>query len=63
MCTIYDPVTVIHTVVYNADGVEIAKLDGEVGIRPKDYAEQLPIEYRVIETTTRLITKGKIENQ
>ena len=58
---IYDPVTVTHTVIYNANGEEIDRLDGEVQIRPKDYEDQLPVEYRVIETTTRLITKARIE--
>lgn len=58
---IYNPVTVTHTVVYNSKGEEIARHEGEVPIRPNDYEDQLPVEYRVIETTTRVITKARIE--
>ena len=50
-----------ETVVLDAQGEEIARLEGIHNIRPKDYEERLPVEVRVIETTVRLLNVVKIE--
>ena len=58
---LFSPVTKVETVVYGADGCEIARLEGRVVVRPKDYAEQLPVEVRVVETTTQIVTIMRLE--
>ena len=58
---LFAPVTRVETVVYSADGSEIARLDGRVAVRPKDYADQLPVEVRVVETTTQVVTIMRID--
>ncbi|MBQ9417120.1 MAG: hypothetical protein IJU19_00875 [Bacteroidales bacterium] len=57
----FTPKITKQTVVYNADGAEIARLEGHVVIRPKDYEEQLPVEYHHITTTTEVIAIARIE--
>ena len=58
---LFSPVKRIETVVYGADGGEIARLEGKVVVKPKDYADQLPVEVRVVETTTQVVTIMRID--
>lgn len=58
---LFAPVTRVETVVYAADGGEIARLEGRVVVKPKDYADQLPVEVRVVETITQVVTIMKID--
>lgn len=47
----------VHTVIYNAAGEEIDRKEGRVTVRPKDYADQLPI----VKVTTELLNIYRIE--
>ena len=58
---LFGPVTVYETVVYNGEGVEVDRLPGRGMVRPRDYAEQLPVEVRIVETTTRVLHSMMIE--
>lgn len=46
-----------HTVVYNAAGEEIDRMEGHVTVKPKDYADRLPIEVHHITVETVRIFK------
>lgn len=59
----FEPKTEKITVVYNAAGDEIARLKGAVMIKPKDYEDVLPVEYRHIAITTQVLNVVKIEKQ
>lgn len=50
-----------ETIVFNAQGDEIARFDGVRNIRPKEYEDNLPIEARIVETTVRILNIIKIE--
>ena len=58
---VFEPVTVVETVVYDREGKEIVRLEGRKEIRAKEYEEHLPVEYRIVETTTRVIAKARLE--
>ena len=57
------PVTEKYTVVYDAKGNEIERLDGIITINPKDYEQQLPITYRHIAITTELLSVIRIDKK
>lgn len=61
--TDFDPHTIQETLVLNAQGEEIARLEGHVQVNARDYDSILPISYCHIDTTTQLISKVKIEKQ
>ena len=63
MTTDFEPHTETITVIYDAKGGEIAKLDGRVEVRPKDYEQYLPVEYRHISITTEVLSVVKIEKK
>ena len=46
-----------YTVVYNAAGEEIERMEGHVKVAPKDYADRLPIEVHHITVATVQIFK------
>ena len=51
----------VHTVIYNAAGEEIDRKEGRVTVRPKDYADQLPITCKQVKVTTELVNVYRIE--
>ena len=51
----------IHTVIYNADGEEIDRKEGRVTIKPKDYADRLPIICKQVKVTTELLNSYRID--
>lgn len=61
--TMFEPTTAVETVVYAADGSIADRQQGKVMVRPKDYEDVLPVEVRIIETTTRLISVMKIDKR
>jgi len=50
-----------YTVVYDAEGNEIDRMEGAVVINGRDYADRLPIEYRQIEVQETLLNVFKVE--
>lgn len=49
-----------YTVVYNSNGEEIARMEGHVQVKPKDYADQLPIEvHHVVTERVRIFKMEK----
>lgn len=57
------PVIEKYTVIYDAEGNEIERLDGIVTINPKDYEQHLPITYRHIAITTELLSVIRIDKK
>ena len=60
---LFEPKTTKSTVIYDINGKEITTLDGHVAVRPKDYEQYLPVEYRHITTTTEIVSIVKIEKK
>lgn len=56
----FAPHTMKTTIVYNADGVEIDRLEGHVTISGKDYDAVLPITFQHVFTTTEIVSQGTI---
>lgn len=49
-----------HTIIYNSKGEEIERFSGHVKVKPKDYADRLPIEvHQTITETVSIIRMEK----
>lgn len=63
MDDLFKPQTKESTVIYDEDGNVIDELEGHVYVRPKDYEEYLPVEYRHLTTTTQITSIVKIDKK
>ena len=59
----FNPQKQKYTVVYDSNSNEIDRKEGFAEIKPKDYKEHLPIEYKYITITTEIISIIRIEKQ
>lgn len=59
----FEPQIKQMTIIYDKDGNEITTLDGIVSVKPKDYEDYLPVEYRQYKITTELLNVVRIEKQ
>ena len=50
-----------ETIIYDKEGKELKRCEGKSTPSPKEYADQLPVTFCVVETTTRIISKGRVE--
>lgn len=51
----------VETIVFDASGEEIDRMNGNVLINPKNYEGHLPLKCMVIETTTKILSITKVE--
>ena len=63
MDDLFKPQTKESTIIYDANSNIIAELEGHVYVRPKDYEDYLPVEYRHITTTTQITSIVKIDKK
>ena len=59
----FNPQKQKYTVIYDSQGNEIDRQEDFVEIKPKDYKEYLPIEYKYITITTEIISIIRIEKK
>lgn len=63
MDDLFKPQTKESTIIYDANGNIIAELEGHVCVRPKDYEDYMPIEYRHITITTQIASIVRIDKK
>lgn len=53
--------TKVETIVYNSKNEEIQRYDGAREIHCKDFKDVLPINYKIIKTTVKVLSSITIE--